>query len=100
MTGGSLKAILKTIAGLGDEELRRDCHFDERSEEKSYNHASFKLKVSSLKLSKSILTSVKTTGFLASLEMTEVGALGITSKTIATHGGAGVEKALSFRRTK
>ncbi len=48
-----------------------DCHFDERSEEKSYHVASFKFKVSSVKLTKTLLTEVKTTGFLAALEMTE-----------------------------
>ncbi len=50
-----------------------NCHFDERSEEKSYSEASFKLKVSSLKLTKSLLTEVGTAGFLASLEMTKGG---------------------------
>ncbi len=44
------------------------CHFDERSEEKSYCSASFKLKVSSLKLTTSVPNTVGTTRFHATLE--------------------------------
>ncbi len=51
-------------------ELKKNCHFDERSEEKSYISASFTLRVSSLRLIKRPQPAVETTRFLALLEMT------------------------------